>query len=109
MARTVDIETFVELSASLAILDVRSPGEFASGHIPNALSLPLFTNEERAEVGTLYVQNGRQPAAMKGLEFFGTKMTKLVEEAKVFSPNMEVLCHCWRGGMRSAAVAWLLE
>ncbi len=109
MPRSIDIGEFISLSSSFKILDVRSPGEFFAGHIPGAFSLPLFSDEERAKVGTLYVQQGRKQAVEKGLDFFGVKMNALIEQVKNISANEEVLCHCWRGGMRSAAIAWLLE
>lgn len=98
----------------LPVLDVRSPGEYNHAHIPGAYSLPLFTDEERAIVGTSYKRQGRQQAIFKALGFF--KMQEMVKQAdKLLAPYKqknaptEVLVHCWRGGMRSAAVAWLLE
>lgn len=100
----------------LPVLDVRSPAEYAHAHIPGAFSLPLFTDEERKVVGTLYKQQGKQKAIKAGLDFFGPKMRALVEQADEilkhhFSGTEEkkVIVHCWRGGMRSAGVAWLLD
>jgi len=93
------------------VFDVRSPGEFAKAHIPGAINLPLFDDEERAAVGTCYKQQGRDEAVEMGLEFVGPKMAKLVKDAKAVagaSPDTLRL-HCWRGGMRSSSVAWLLE
>ncbi len=91
------------------ILDVRAPIEFAQGHVPGALSLPLFTDEERARIGTAYKQVSQERAVHLGLEFFGPKMSALVKQAKKLAPDKEVRLHCWRGGMRSGAVLWLLE
>lgn len=98
----------------LPILDVRSPGEYNHAHIPGAYSLPLFTDEERAVVGTAYKRQGRQQAIFKALGYFN--MQEMVKQAdRLLAPHKrgdaptEVLVHCWRGGMRSAAVAWLLE
>ena len=48
---------FLQEANNKVILDVRSPGEFEQGHIPGAHSFPLFTNEERAEIGTLYTKS----------------------------------------------------
>lgn len=107
----------------MPVLDVRSPGEFRHAHIPGAFSLPLFTDDERAVVGTLYKQQGKQKAIKAGLGFFGPKMNAMVEQAEAFQKEFNaslhlkipageqarVLVHCWRGGMRSAAVAWLLD
>lgn len=99
------------------IIDVRSPGEYAHAHIPNAFSLPLFTDEERATIGTTYKQNSREAAIKIGLPFFGTKMLGMIEQVEAWVAEYEknntqkvtILVHCWRGGMRSAAVAWLLD
>lgn len=119
----VHIEEFLELAKQHPVLDVRSPGEFAHAHIPGAHSLPLFTDEERKIVGTAYKQESREQAIKIGLDFFGVKMRKMVEEVEQFfvqslensKPELRttnsktVLVHCWRGGMRSAGVAWLLD
>jgi len=96
-------------TAAGPILDVRAPAEYTQGHIPGALSLPLFTDEERARIGTTYKQINPDKAVLLGLDFFGPKLRKLVEDAKQLAPGQEVRLHCWRGGMRSGAVQWLLE
>ena len=105
----VDIQEFLELSEQHPILDVRSPGEFEYGHIPNAHSVPLFSDEERAIIGTAYKQVSREAAVNNGIAFFGPKMKELASIAKRTSPGNTFLVHCWRGGMRSGSVAWLLE
>ena len=103
---------FMQLAMQGAIiLDVRSPGEFHHGHIPGACSFPLFSDQERAEVGTLYKQQGRQTAVLRGLEIVGPKMRSFVEQAQILHqqcPHLPLLVHCWRGGMRSGSMAWLL-
>ena len=96
-------------TAAGPILDVRAPAEYAQGHIPGAVSLPLFTDEERARIGTTYKQVNPDKAVLLGLDFFGPKMRRMVEEARKLAPGQEVRLHCWRGGMRSGAVQWLLE
>jgi len=179
------INEFLALATKHPVLDVRSPGEFKHAHIPGAYNLPLFTDEERKVVGTAYKQQSRQAAIKIGLDYFGGKMRKMVEEVEGIvkksesrevgksesesgSPedrkterlideetnNLEtflnkksdintqgprtsglpdfptpfptsglsdfptlsetsaprtILVHCWRGGMRSAGVAWLLD
>ncbi len=90
-------------------LDVRSPGEFAAGHIPDACSLPLFDDEERKIVGTAYKQQGREVAIMRGLDIAGKKLSGYVKQARKLAPGRKVLMHCWRGGMRSDSLAWLLS
>jgi len=91
------------------MIDVRTPGEFERGHIPGAYNLPLFTDEERAVVGTLYKQQGRDVAMLEGLRIVGPKMALIVEEARAYAPDGMIGVHCWRGGERSASVAWLLD
>ena len=123
----ITIEQFLEMAAQYPVLDVRSPGEYAHAHIPGAYSLPLFTDEERKVVGTAYKQESRETAIKIGLDYFGVKMRKMVEEVERIIGNRQqemgnkqpaidplpiancILVHCWRGGMRSAGVAWLLD
>lgn len=107
MVSAVPIQPF--LDAHLPLIDVRSPGEFARGHIPGVHSLPLFSDAERASVGTLYKQQGRDTAVLEGLRIVGPKMASLVEAARTLAPDGDIGVHCWRGGERSASVAWLLE
>lgn len=104
----VDASAFLESGEDIPIIDVRSPGEFDKGHIPSAVSIPLFTNEERAIVGTLYKEQGQQVAIKEGLRIVGAKMVDFINQAEATnSPNLHV--HCWRGGMRSESMAWLFE
>ena len=137
----INIERFLELAQKYPLLDVRSPGEYKHAHIPGAYSLPLFSDEERKIVGTAYKQESREKAIKIGLDFFGPKMSRMVEEAGSIGSrptgyfghsavsNAEIsdtstqsdqseianlkskilLVYCWRGGMRSAGVAWLLD
>jgi len=121
------IEQFLDLAKQYPVIDVRSPGEYKHAHIPNAHSLPLFTDEERKVVGTTYKQQSREQAIKAGLDFFGPKMKLIVERVEEIIGNRQLaisnpandgnplpianclLLYCWRGGMRSAAVAWLLD
>lgn len=123
----ITIEEFLQLAELYPVFDVRSPAEYIHAHIPSAYNLPLFSDEERKMVGTAYKQESRETAIKTGLDYFGVKMKKMVEEAEsivqshksgvrnlqtteseLHTPNT-VLVHCWRGGMRSAGVAWLLD
>ncbi len=145
-AERLPLNHFLELSHNHVVLDVRSPGEYNHAHIPGAINLPLFTDEERKIVGTTYKQQSREHAIKVGLDFFGPKMRRMVEEIEsicnrqqgmsngqnaigngqfAISNNQQhatgsghncqlpvanfLLIYCWRGGMRSAAVAWLMD
>lgn len=109
MAETISVQEFIRLAdAGLPVADVRSPAEYAHAHIPGARNLPLFDNEERAEVGTLYKRVGKVAAVQRGLALVGPKLEGFTREALSWGAP-EVLVHCWRGGMRSASMAWLLE
>ena len=156
--KRVTLEEFLTLAKTHPVLDVRSPGEYLHAHIPGAISLPLFSDEERKVVGTAYKQQSKQVAVKIGLKYFGVKMVEMVETVEALfkglqentdnqtskgslknsnttkhtNPTQEslsksnlnpltnsstempftprtVLVHCWRGGMRSAGVAWLLD
>jgi tRNA 2-selenouridine synthase len=93
-----------------AVIDVRSPAEFEQGHIPSAINLPLFSNAERAEVGTIYKHSGRQTALQRGLALVGPRLGGLAEAlvaAHAAQPQAPLRLHCWRGGLRSSSMAWL--
>jgi len=98
---------YPELATTHAIIDVRSPAEFELGHILSAVNMPLFSNEERAEVGTLYVQVGREAAIDRGLHIVGPKLADFVTTARTIASGRPILLYCWRGGMRSNSMAWL--
>jgi tRNA 2-selenouridine synthase len=100
---------FLQKSKDLPVIDVRSPAEYAHAHIPKAINVPIFNNEERAKVGTCYKQQGHDAAVRLGLALIGPKLADFVAQADAIAPNREVLVHCWRGGMRSGSFAWLLR
>jgi tRNA 2-selenouridine synthase len=109
MARRLSAVPFLNQAECRTILDVRSPAEYGLGHIPGAFSFPLFTDEERAQVGTLYKQESKLSAVLQGLEFTGPKMAQFVRSALSLCPDGKAALYCWRGGMRSGSMAWLLE
>jgi tRNA 2-selenouridine synthase len=109
MAKAFPIVEFLDKAAVIPVIDVRSEGEFSQGHIPGAINVPLFSNSERAVVGTIYKQQSKELAVQKGLEIVGPKLASFVQEVKSKIEGKEVLVHCWRGGMRSGSFAWLLE
>lgn len=110
MADLIQIEQFIALSATHPVIDVRSPAEFGQGHFPGARNIPLFDDHERKVVGTTYKQVNKEAAIHLGLEFAGRKLVALAKEGeKAAGKNKTLLIHCWRGGMRSKSMAWLLE
>jgi len=105
----IEIKEFLRLSGEIPVLDVRSPGEYFQGHIPGAVNIPLFDDEERSQVGKLFKKRGRTAAVRKGLEIVGPKMPAYLDKALMYCFEGELLIHCWRGGMRSESMAWLFE
>ena len=112
--KKITISEFITLSELHPVIDVRSPGEFTHAHFPRAYNIPLFSDEERKEIGTLYKQQGKQKAIKEGVSFFGPKMKSNIEKVEqIFkqkrSNSKTIILHCWRGGMRSAGMAWLFD
>jgi tRNA 2-selenouridine synthase len=105
----LEIDEFLQLGETYNIVDVRTPAEFEIGHIPGAFNIPLFSNEERVIVGTIYKQKSKELAVEKGLEFVGPKLLDFVKQAKKLAKEKKILVHCWRGGMRSKSMAWLFS
>ena len=110
----LNIQEFLKCANNQILIDVRSPDEYNHAHIPYAISIPLFTNEERKIVGTAYKQESREKAIKIGLDYFGSKTVNIIELVEKISfqkkiKSKEVCIYCWRGGMRSAAIAWLLD
>jgi tRNA 2-selenouridine synthase len=109
MIKTITIDDFLRLKEPVVLADVRTPAEFTHGHIPRAVNLPLFSNQERVLVGTTYKQVGREEAIMLGFDLTGPKWSGFIKQALEFAPNKKIAVHCWRGGMRSGAMAWALD
>lgn len=112
MIKKTDIETFIQKikDGHTILIDTRSPSEYEHAHIPSAKNIALFSDEERKVVGTIYKQEGREKAIIKGLGFVGVKMIKFIEEINILSKGeKEIFIYCARGGMRSEAMAWLMS
>lgn len=105
MLKEIDIKTGIQLANIIPIVDVRSPAEFAKGHIPGAVNIPLFSNSERAHVGTAYKKESKEKAMEIGLKYVEPKLNFFIEKAKELAPDTRIIIHCWRGGMRSKAFA----
>ena len=108
-ASALEVSDFLSKSTHELIIDVRAPIEFFKGHLPRAINIPLFEDSERAEIGTLYKQQGKDSAVNRGLEIVSPKMTTFVNQAKALSKNKKVFVYCFRGGMRSNSFAWLMN
>ncbi|MCX6234161.1 MAG: tRNA 2-selenouridine(34) synthase MnmH [Bacteroidetes bacterium] len=109
MIRYSDIDQIAGLLGTIPVIDVRSPAEFSRGHITGAYNIPLLSDDERARIGLMYNKSGRDSAVFTGLEFVGPRIPELVREALVIAKGKQLIIHCWRGGMRSEAMAWLLD
>ncbi len=107
MSKTIGIDSFLADSVNHLLIDVRTPAEFAKGHIPGAFNLPLFDDAERVEIGTLYKQKSKEVAILAGLDRVGPKMSSFVKTIQPLVKENKLFVHCWRGGMRSGAMAWL--
>ena len=109
LIQKIDTLHFLDLSGDIPIVDVRSPSEYKSGHIPGAFNIPLFDDKERESVGTKYKKEGRLPAILEGLSLTGPSIRSKLEEGLNIAAKGKLLVHCWRGGMRSEAMAWLFS
>jgi tRNA 2-selenouridine synthase len=95
----VSLDEFLKLRLQLPVVDVRSEGEFAAGHIRGVANIPILKNEERVQVGTDYKQKGQAEAIKTGFRLVGPRLLDIVNETE--KVGKEILVHCWRGGMRS--------
>jgi tRNA 2-selenouridine synthase len=109
MSATIGIDSFNDLIQYFPLVDVRSPSEYTQGHIPGAINIPLFSDNERAQIGILFKNSGKKVAVLKGLEITGSKILSLAESGIASSKEGKLIIYCWRGGMRSASMAWLFE
>lgn len=98
------------LTAFDAIIDARSPAEFALDHVPGALSLPVLDDAERARIGTMYTQASPFAAKRLGAALVARNIARHLETALAERPRQwRPLVYCWRGGKRSAAFAHVLR
>lgn len=109
MTKQISISQYFDQGLTLPIIDVRSPAEYAKAHIPGAYNVALFSNEERAAVGTTYKQQSREAAILLAFDITGPKWSGYINACLQIAPQKEIVLHCWRGGMRSAAMAWALS
>ncbi|MCR1898092.1 tRNA 2-selenouridine(34) synthase MnmH [Irregularibacter muris] len=103
--KVISVEDTIYCKKSL-IIDVRSPSEYEESTIPGAINIPLFTNKEREELGTLY-HTDKELAYEKGFKIGCSKLYDIYEQVKALIEFKEqkVIIFCWRGGMRSKSIA----
>jgi tRNA 2-selenouridine synthase len=92
------------------IIDVRTPAEFATDHIPGAVNFPVLTNEERVIVGTIYKQVSAFEAKKLGATLIARNIANHIEHSFSQRPkNWKPLIYCWRGGKRSGSMGHILR
>ena len=92
------------------VIDVRSPAEFAEDHVPGAINLPVLSNEERARVGTIYVQQSPFLARKIGASMVFRNAAEHIENSlRQYEGGWRPLVYCWRGGQRSGSFTYLLQ
>jgi tRNA 2-selenouridine synthase len=106
--KLISVKEFFQLRRSIPMLDARSEGEFIQGNIPGAINLPILNDEERKIVGTIYKEEGSLAAVKEGFKLVGPRFYQIIERAENKFPKKQILTYCWRGGMRSEIMAWLL-
>jgi len=107
--KLISLEEFWSLRTQTPLIDARSEGEFAQSHIPGACNIPILTNEARIIVGTIYKEKGAIEATLKGFELVGPRFHEIQKSALGKFPDGKILVYCWRGGMRSQILSWLLS
>ncbi len=104
LVREITVEE--ALNKGYRFIDTRTPEEFEEFHIPGAYNVPLFSAEERKKVSQVYYEKGEKEARLYALEIVGPKLHKIVRQIKEIKDREgKVVVYCWRGGMRSLAVA----
>jgi tRNA 2-selenouridine synthase len=102
-------EACADLARFHTVIDVRSPAEFALDHLPGAVNWPVLDNEQRAVVGTLYVQQGPLPARKLGAALVARNIADHLDRwVRDMPRDWHPLVYCWRGGQRSGTMAWFL-
>lgn len=107
--KDITVQDLLEMK-DIVLIDVRSPGEYEEASIPGAINMPIFTNDERKEIGTIYKQIGANEAKWRGMELVQPKLPFLLNTVKkIVEDKKQPVFHCWRGGMRSGAMATFVD
>ena len=107
--KTLRVEEYTENTDRYQLIDVRSPGEYEEAHIPGAVNVPLFTDEERAQVGTVYRHEGTDQAKQVGLELVSQRLPEIMQQILAAADGKEIVLYCWRGGMRSRSMCSFMD
>ncbi len=99
----------IQFLANPLFIDVRSPGEWREGNIPNSINIPLLDDQERAEVGTVYKNVNPKQAKELAFRFVAPKLPDMTAQIKQYTKDHSVVIYCWRGGLRSKGVATILD
>ncbi len=105
--KDISFEESLKIANPLYV-DVRAPIEYNEDHIPGAVNLPIFNDEERKEIGTLYKMAGKTDAVKRGTEIGGKRIVEIINSLAEIK-DREIIIYCARGGMRSGAVASLIN
>lgn len=105
----ITVEEVINSRESPFLVDVRSPLEFQRASIPGAVNIPLFDEEERAQVGIIYKEKGVMEAKMKGVEIVAPKLYSMVQQVMEKSAGSSLVFYCWRGGLRSKFLLKIFE
>jgi len=106
---SVKPDEFLANCGVIPVIDTRTPSEFLSGHVPGAVNIPLFSDEERAAVGLTYKTKGRSESVSEGLRYAGPTLSSKLTEALKIANSGKLMVYCWRGGLRSESMAWLFS
>lgn len=116
---TIEYEKILNSKDKYTVVDTRSPREHAESTIPNAINIPLFTNEQYEKVGIMYKEGGKEEAILLGVEFISLRLPSMVREfMEIYRGNTDcekarngnrIAIFCARGGMRSASITGLLH
>jgi tRNA 2-selenouridine synthase len=111
MMQTIPIETFLEnMKAYDLIIDARSPQEYGESHVPNATNLYALSDEEHAQVGTIYKQISSFEARLKGASFVCLNAARHIQELyPAYNPGSKIAIYCARGGMRSSSLGTIFS
>ena len=113
MQRKIPLTGIAQILASEdaydCVIDVRSPSEFADDHIPGAINLPVLSDDERAEVGTIYKQIDPFTARKRGAVLTNRNIAAHIEMLTGHAKSWRPLVYCWRGGQRSGSMALVMN